>query len=264
MYTGDVPRNLWGQPGSGSNNNKLMACSCESEHLQLVSSSGTTKTSIKTFCLECLWLSSPWLNSQLTCRVCDFLPKKYFHNSHNINHNLDHLISAPTTFHPLCKFHLPCNLSSALQFLTHPKIVPPTLHPAIFHPPRNFFNLQHLQFFSTSRTPQFYQPPAPRNFFNLLYPLTFSTSRTRNFFNFPHPAIFSTSCTPQFFNLPHPAVFQPPAPRSFFNLPHPAIFSTSRTPQFFNLPHPAIFSTSRTPQSSHPAPRILVTPHPAN
>ena len=66
---------------------------------------------------------SAYLDLILSCRVCDFLPKKYFHNSHFINHNLDHLISAPTTFHP------PCNLSSALQFLTHPAIVSPTLHP---------------------------------------------------------------------------------------------------------------------------------------
>ena len=153
---------------------------------------------------KCLWLSSPWLNSHLTCTVCDFLPKKYFHNSHNINHNLDNLISAPTTFHPLCKFHLPCNLSSALQFLTHPKIVSPTLHPAFFHPPRRF---------STSRTPKFSQPPAPRTFFNLLQPALFSTYRIQQFFNLPHPTVFSTSRTPQF--------FQPPAPRILVT-PHPA------------------------------------------
>ena len=166
---------------------------------------GLTKTSIKTFCLECLWLSSPWLNSELTW-VCDFLPKKYFHNSHNINHNLDHLISAPTTFHPLCKFYLPCNLSSGRRFLTHPKIVSPTLHPAIYSPTRQFFqplaprtfsNLPHPALFSTSRTPHFFQPPAPRTFFNLPHPALFSTSRTLHF--------FPTSRTLHFFNLPHPA-----------------------------------------------------------
>ena len=107
---------------------------------------------------------SAHLDLILSCRVCDFLPKKYFHNSHFINHNLEHLISAPTTFHP------PCNLSSALQFLTHPAIVSPTCFLQFFHPPRNLLNLPHpaigfnlplTAFFSTSCTPHF-SHPAPR------------------------------------------------------------------------------------------------------
>ena len=260
---------------------------------------GTTKTSIKTYCLEYLWLSSPWLNSE--CRVSDSLLKKFFHNSHFNNHNLDHLISAPTTFHPLCKFHLPCTL----QFVTHPAIFSTSLTLQFYRPANlwipecgtsNFGmrdtkmaciakhskqndKMRDIPDFRTfllsewGTVPQNAGHLAGLNFINLLHPAVISTSHTlqffqppapHNFFQPPAPSIFSTSRTPQF--------FQPTAPHIFFNFPHPAFFSTSYTPQFFNLPHaifqppaPHIFSTPCTLQFCQPpVPRILVTPHPIN
>ena len=163
----------------------------------------------------------------LSCRVCDFLPKKCFHNSPFINHN----------------FHLLCKIPPTLQFVIRPAIFdPPRIcftHPA----PCNYFTtlqffskLPHPAVISTSSTPQIFQPPPPRDFFNL-----------------PHPAFFSTSCTPRF--------FQPPAPRICSTSSTPQ-FSTSRNPQFFNLPHPANYTYPAI--FIHLAPRKLVTPHPAH
>ena len=119
-----------------------------------------------------------------------------------------------------------------------------------------------MRFLAKEVFPQFpfYQPQfRPPDFCTQHFPFSLQIPSTLQFVI--SPAIFDPPCN----CFTHPTIFfQPPASRTFSNLPHPALFSTSRTLHFFNLPHPALFSTSCTPHISHPAPRKLVIPHPAN